>query len=91
MKKEVQERILHRIAKVHDCFEMWQGSQNLRAPQKESRAQNKQITAAGYISDTIELVKASWSLFQHDGVAAFKLSEISPLPPAVAVKDHPGE
>jgi len=36
------------------------------------------------------IVKASWSLFQHDGVAAFKLSERSPLPPAVSAKDLPG-
>jgi hypothetical protein len=90
MKKYVQEMTLHRLAKVHDFFEMWQGSQNLRATQKESRAHNKQITTTGYILDTNELVQASWSLFQHDGVAAFKLSEISPLPPALAVKDHPG-
>ena len=40
--------------------------------------------------DTEEIVKASWSLFQHDGAAAFKLSEISPLPPALSAKDLPG-
>jgi len=73
MKKEAEERKLHRMAKVHDFLEMWQGSQNLRATQKESRAQNKQMTAVGYISDTEESVKASWSLFQRDGAAAFKL------------------
>jgi len=38
MKKEAEERKLHRIAKVHDFLEMWQGSQNLRATQKESCA-----------------------------------------------------
>jgi hypothetical protein len=70
------------MAKVHDCFEMWQGSQNLRATQKECGAQDKQMTAIGYISDTEELVKASWSLFQRDGAAAFKLSGSSPLPQA---------
>jgi len=48
------------------------------------------MAAVGYISDTAENVKASWSLFQHDGVAAFKLSERSPLPPAVSAKDRPG-
>jgi len=47
---------------------MWQGSQNLRATQKECRAQNKQMPAMGYISDMEEIVNASWSLFQHDGV-----------------------
>jgi hypothetical protein len=48
------------------------------------------MTAVGYISDTEESVKASWSLFQHDGAAAFKLSERSPLPPALSAKDLPG-
>jgi len=78
------------MAKVYDFLEMWQGSQNLCATQKESGAQNKQMTAVGYISDTEEIVKASWSLFQHDGAAAFKLTERSPLPPALSAKDLPG-
>jgi len=90
MMKEAEERTLHRMAKVHNLLEMWQGSQNLRATQKESRAQNKQMTAVGYISDPEEIVKASWSLFQHHGAAAFKLSERSPLPPALSAKDLPG-
>jgi len=47
MMKEAEERGLQRMAKVHDFLEMWQGSQNLRAVQKESRAQNKQVTAVG--------------------------------------------
>jgi hypothetical protein len=63
MKKDVEERKLHRMAKVHNDLEMWHGSQNLRAMQKESRAQNKQMTAIGYISDTEEIVQAFWSLF----------------------------
>jgi hypothetical protein len=90
MKKESEERTLHRMANVHDFLEMWQGSQNLCATQEESRAQNKPMTAVGYISDTEEILKASWSLFQHDGAAAFKLSERSPLPPPLAAKDLPG-
>jgi len=90
MKKEAEERKLHRMAKVHDFLEMWQGSRNLHATQKESRAQNKQMTAVEYISDTEEIIKASWSLFQHDGAAAFKLLERSPLPPALSAKDLPG-
>jgi hypothetical protein len=48
------------------------------------------MTVVGYISDTEESVKASWSLFQHDGAAAFKLSEKSTLPPALSAKDLPG-
>jgi hypothetical protein len=69
---------------------MWQGSQNLRATQKESRAQSKPMTAIGYILDTEEMVKASWSLFQHDSAAAFQLSERSPFPPALSAMDLPG-
>jgi hypothetical protein len=49
------------------------------------------MSAVGYISDTEEIVKASWSLFQHDGAAAFTLSEISPLPPPLSAKYLPGE
>jgi len=44
MKKEAEERKLHTMAKVHDFLEMWQGSHNLCATQKESRAQNKLMT-----------------------------------------------
>jgi hypothetical protein len=36
IKKEAEERKLHRMAKVHDILKMWQGSQNLRATQKET-------------------------------------------------------
>jgi hypothetical protein len=87
LKREAEERKLHRMAKVHDFLEMWQGSQNLRATQRESRAQNKQMTAVGYISDTEEIVNTSWTNFQHDGAAAFKLSERSPQPPALSAND----
>jgi len=44
----------------------------------------------GYISDTEEIVKASWSIFQHDDAAAFKFSERSLLPPALSAKNLPG-
>jgi len=90
MKREAEERKFHRMAKVHDFLEMWQGSQNLHATQKESCAQKKHMTAAGYISDAEEIVKASQSNFEHDGAAVFKLSERSPLPPALSAKDLPG-
>jgi len=90
MKREAEEKKLHRMAKVHDFLAMWQGSQTLWATQKESRAHNKQMTAVGYISDTEEIVKASWSNFHHDGAAAFKLLEKSPVPPALSAKDLPG-
>jgi hypothetical protein len=66
---------------------MWQGSQILCVTKKESHAQNKQITAVGYFSVNIEIVKLSWSLIQHDGAAAFTLSERSPLPPSLSAKD----
>jgi len=90
MKIEVEEMNFRIMAKVHNVLEMWQGSQKLSDPQKESHTQNKQMTAVEYISDTAEIVKASWSLFQHDGVAAFKWSERSPLPPTLSAKDLPG-
>jgi len=48
------------------------------------------MTAVGFISDTEEIIKASWSNFQNDGMAAFELSEISPLPPALSAKGLPG-
>jgi len=89
MKKEGEERQLSRMAKVHDLLEMRQGSQDLHATQNECHTQNQQITALGYIPDTEEIVEASWSLFQHDGAAAFKLSEKSPLPPGLTAKDLP--
>jgi hypothetical protein len=90
MKQEGEESKFHPMAKVYDFLEMWQGNQNLRPTQKESRSRNTQMSAVGYISDTEEIVKASWSLFQHDGAAAFKLSERSPLPPALSAEDLSG-
>jgi len=90
IKKQAEEGKLHRMAKVDNFSVMWQGSQNLGATPKESCAQNKQMTALVYISDTEQIVKASWSLFQHDGATAFKLSQRPPLPPALSGKDLPG-
>jgi len=80
------------MAKVHDFLEIWQGSQNLRATPKKSRAEYKQMTAMGYISDMEEIIKAPWSLLQHDGAAEFKSSERSPLPPPLSAMDlHGGQ
>jgi len=89
MKRQAEQKTMHRMAKVHNFLEMWQGSQNLHTTQKESRAKIIQIAAVRYVSDTEEIVKASWSDFQPDGAAAFKLSEWSPAPLAVSVKDIP--
>jgi hypothetical protein len=44
----------------------------------------------GYFLVTKEIAKPSWSLFQYDGAAAFKLSERSPLPPSLSAMDLPG-
>jgi len=87
MKREVEDRKLHRMGNVHDVLEMWQGSQNLSLTHKQSGAQNNRFTATRYISDTEEIVKESWSKLQHDDVAVFKLSERVPVPPALAAKD----
>jgi len=75
--REVEERKLHSMAKVHDILKMWQGSQNLHATQKESRPQNREMIDAGYISNTEEIVNAFRTNYQQDGAAAFKLSERS--------------
>jgi len=91
LKREVEERTLHRMAKVHEMLAMWQGSQNLGATQMLSCSRNEPMTPIRNISDTGAIVKASWSLFQHDAVATFKLSEGSPLSPALLSKDLPGE
>jgi hypothetical protein len=84
---KVEKSTLYGMAMVDDFLEMWLGRQNLHVTQKESHAQNKKITAIGYIVDIEEIVNASWSLFQHNGAAAFKLSERSTLPPALSAKD----
>jgi len=78
------------MATVYDFLEMWQGSQNPHTAWKQSPTPNKHMAAVGYISDAEEIFKASWLLFQHDGVAAFKFSERSPLPPNWAAKDLHG-
>jgi len=75
------------MANDHDFLKMLQGSQNLCATQKESRTHNKEITAVGYISDTEVIVKPSRSNIQHDGPAALKLSERSPVPPSLSAKN----
>jgi len=48
------------------------------------------MTMVEYISDTQVIVKASLSPIQHSGLAAFKMSKISLLPPPVSSKDLPG-
>jgi hypothetical protein len=48
------------------------------------------MTAGGHILDTEEIVKASWSPFQHDGAPAFNCSQSSPLPSPLSAKDLPG-
>jgi len=90
LKREAEERKLHRMPKVHKFLEMWQGSQNLRTTEKESPVQNNQMTSIGYISDMEESVKPSCSLFHHDGWAGFELLERSPLPRAVSAKKLAG-
>jgi hypothetical protein len=90
MKREAEEKQLHKLAKVNNFLEMWQGNQTLPATQREANAQNQQMTAVGYISDTQEIVNASWLHFHHNGAAAFELSEKSPVPSALSAKDLPG-
>jgi len=50
------------------------------------------MRAVGSISDTEKIVKDSWLPSQHDGAAAFKSSEWSPLPSALSAQDlHGGQ
>ena len=78
LNREAEERKLHRMANVHNLLQVWHDSQNLHATQKESHARHKQMSAIGYISDTEEIINASWTNCQLDGAAAFKLSQRSP-------------
>lgn len=80
---------MQRMANVQDFLDIQHCHHNQYAIKKESWAENKQITAVGYVSGMEEMLKASCALFQHDGVAEIKLSERSPLRPAVSVKDLP--
>jgi len=58
LNKEGEPRSLKSMAKVHDFLEMWQGTQNQCATQKEPHTQKKQMSTIGYISDTKEIIKA---------------------------------
>jgi hypothetical protein len=48
------------------------------------------VTAVQYISDIEEIILASLSNLQHDGVAALNLPEGLPWPVAVSAKYIPG-
>jgi hypothetical protein len=87
MKREAEQNKLQPMGKVHNVFEMWQGSQILCAAENKIRAQNKPMTTVGYISDTEEVIKESWSNIQHDSAATFKLSERSHVPTALSAKN----
>jgi hypothetical protein len=60
LKKEGKDSKWHRIAKVDNLSEMWQGIENVCTTQKEYRIQNMQMTATGNISDTKDIIKTSW-------------------------------
>jgi hypothetical protein len=82
---------LRRIAKAHDCLEMWLGSQNLPATKNKSCAQFTQNSAIRYISHTEEIVNVSHSNVPHNGQAAVKLSERTHGSPTLVAKDLAGE
>lgn len=89
LKTSAEDRRLHRMPKIHDFLVMGLGSQNLCDTQMESPPPNKQMTVVIYISDTRQMVRASWSNFQPDGAAASKYVETSPLPPVLSAKNLP--
>jgi hypothetical protein len=78
MRREVEDRKLHKTVKVHNFQAMFQGCQNLYATPKECHTQNRQRTATGYTWDTEQIIEAFWSLLPHDGAVAFTLLERSP-------------
>jgi hypothetical protein len=90
MKIDTDKSQFHTVAKDDYFRMMGQGSEHLHTTKKESRTENKQRTAGGYISDQEKVVKASYSLFQQDGVAVYGLSKRSPLPPPMSGKDLTG-
>jgi hypothetical protein len=49
------------------------------------------MASVKYISDTEEIVKSPWSVFQQDGAPAFNWPEGSPLAPALPAKYLTGE
>jgi hypothetical protein len=75
---EVEDKTFHRVANVYDIWEMWQGSQNLRATLKKSSTQNKQMIAVSYVTDTEEIMSPFCSNFQSIGVDEFKVLERLP-------------
>jgi len=90
IENEADDTSLHRMANDRGFLEMWQGSTTLQAAQKESRTQDKQMPAVGFISDTEKIIKVSWSNIQHHDLAVFKRSEWSPLAAALSAKNFPG-
>jgi len=58
--RQVEEWMLHTMAKVHHLWEMWQGIRNICVLQTESRFQNEQMTAVWYISDPGEIINTLW-------------------------------
>lgn len=75
------------MAKIHNNFGMRDGLHSQCATQKESRDQNKQMIAVGFISDTKDLLERSMCNCQHDSGVGFELSETLPLSPALCGKD----
>jgi hypothetical protein len=57
IKRQPEQWQLLGMANVRNVLEMCQCSQTLCATQNESCAQNKHVTAVGYISDMEEIIK----------------------------------
>jgi len=56
---EEEERTLYRLANVHNCLEMLQGSGHLGTTPIISCTQDMPMAAVGYRRDTEEIVNAS--------------------------------
>jgi hypothetical protein len=59
MTKEAEKLTLHRMAKISDILEVWQGSENISPTQKKARPQNWRMPAMESISDAEEIINAS--------------------------------
>jgi hypothetical protein len=74
IKKEAEKKKLHRMAKILDYLEMWQGSDNLRSTQMAACTQILHMTAMRYISDMDEIMKSVKSKSEGE-------NECAELPP----------
>jgi hypothetical protein len=75
MQPEKKQTMLGTLPEVYDFLHIWHRRGNLQYTKRELFGQTKEMTAIGYISDTEEVVKVPWSIFQTDSAAALNVSQ----------------